>query len=75
MDEKKFGYLRRHDDGYWYLIPEDIIENFDSICKKIDETDGYDYEKLDELNDLFFECYSSHRILNGFQSLLVVIPD
>lgn len=65
------GYLRQDDDEHWYLIPEELIENFDSLWDKMTINN---LDKLDELNDLFDECYGAYRLRGGYRDLLVVVP-
>ena len=52
----KFGYLRTDESGHEYIIPEELVKQFDSICRQIDvaQEDSDDwYDLCDQLDNEF----------------------
>ena len=69
----KFGYLRQDDDSHWYLVSEDVIKNFDNILNQIEEES--DFEKREELIDLFIETFDGYRLSGGCYDLKIQMED
>jgi hypothetical protein len=72
MKDIKYGYLRRDQDSHWYLIPEELIEEFDSDYDKLYEQYPEDYRKLlNEWNDKWWKYamgespYSLKVVIDG----------
>lgn len=68
----KFGYLRRDNDAHWYLIPEELIKEFDADFSKLFEEYPEDYRKLlNEWNDKWWKysygesIYSLKVVIDG----------
>lgn len=68
----ELGRLRRDEDGHWYLIPFDMVDNFDSLERDIDEVHG-DLDKQRELVNIFDDSFSQYRLNNGVEALSVVM--
>ena len=51
--EMKFGYLRSDDDGHNYVVPEELIEEFDADQQALEETESEDdyYRLINAWND------------------------
>jgi|SaaInl8_200m_RNA_FD_contig_31_843250_length_303_multi_4_in_0_out_0_1 hypothetical protein len=55
---EKYGYLRQDNDGHWYLIPENLIDEHDELNRKISEesyNSGLWDVNLEKYNNKFYE--------------------
>ena len=61
----KFGYFRIDGEGNFYIIPENLIEEFD---KMLEFMDGWTYDEWDEVNgkpnifDSFTMKFDEYRV-------------
>ena len=70
----KFGYFRRDDDAHNYLVPEEVVKDFDDAMEYMYElsADSTKYmEFLDACND-FNEKFGKYRI-DGISDYKVVM--
>ena len=53
----KFGYLRRDDDGHNYVVPEELIEEFDADQKALENSESEEdyYRMVEAWNDKWYE--------------------
>jgi hypothetical protein len=47
-------------DGGCYLLPEELVPNFENIWKQIEDMDDFEFEKLDELLDIFGKSFDDY---------------
>lgn len=44
----EYGYLKKDDDGHWYLVPEDLCEQFDQLTEAMEGMDWMEVGTSDE---------------------------
>lgn len=74
----RIGYLRE-DVDYKYIIPEDLIKDFDS---QIEYLDGWSYDEWEEINnevenpfDVFEECFEKYRVKGSLYKMKIIMGD
>lgn len=63
----EYGYLRKDDDGHWYLVPESTINQFDSAMRYIDGCEQYSDEWEDAVEDFITE-FDEYRLSGGIEN-------
>ncbi len=66
---KLYGYLRKDDDGHWYLVPEDIVADFDAAMEAVLSEPSWDNPAIDD----FVNRFDSYRLRDSIRSLRVVM--
>ena len=53
----KFGYLRKDDDGHDYVIPEELIEEFDADWEVIQNAQSYHQQQqlIEQWNETWWD--------------------
>ena len=67
----KFGYLRRDDDGHYYLIPEDYVAEFDERWEEVQEADEDDWD----IETQFIDDWGDYRVDGDYADYKVVMPE
>jgi hypothetical protein len=57
----KFSYLRKDDDGHWYLVPEEDVERFDKLMEESYQVDS-DSDRFYEVCELISQFPSCENI-------------
>jgi len=72
----KFGYFRVDESSHNYLVPEEVINDFDAAMDEMDELAAIDdmSQKFYEACSRFDEKYGKYRI-DGIYNYKVVMPD
>jgi len=72
----KFGYLRTDESSHNYLVPEEVINDFDRDMDEMDELAAIDdmSQKFYEACNYFEEHYGKYRI-DGIRDYRVVMPN
>lgn len=68
----KFRRLRRDESLHWYLVPEDVVADFDRDALTIEEAEP-DSDEESILHCDFDEAYGKYRLDGGPEDLRVVI--
>jgi hypothetical protein len=68
----KIGYLRKDDDGHWYLVPENFIHVFDSFYEAIENHDSYSEEWENAIDEFVSNC-DEYRLSGGIDNLKVLM--
>lgn len=71
---ENLGYLRTDDDSHWYLLPENLVEDFDKNLKELEQCEE-DTEKWEETIDNFVAEFDKYRLSGGIGYLKVLIED
>lgn len=66
----KYGRLRTDDDGHWYLVPEELVEQFDAYLEAT-YASPHDYEA----EARFIDKFDEYRTGGGIRDFRVVIED
>jgi hypothetical protein len=67
----KFGYLR-HSGNDNFVIPCDMIKEFDSMCEKVDKIGEYTDEWYDVIDE-FENIYGKFRVEGDLYSMRIVM--
>jgi hypothetical protein len=54
------GKFRKDDDGHWYFIPQERLEEFDATMRDIEEADSYSDDWY-EYVDFFISRFDDYR--------------
>lgn len=70
----KFGYLREDDDGHDYLIPEELIKEFDSDQERLSES-NFTWEEREDFNAEWNDKWWQYALGESYHSYKVVMPE
>jgi hypothetical protein len=71
---KCFGKLRKDDNGFWYLLPQNMTDTFYDDLNKINLT-PYGSDKRYALENMFYDLYDKYYLRGGSQHLDVFMEN
>lgn len=71
MATSEFGYLRKDDDGHWYLVPDGAVKEFDQAMRRVD--DARTWRTRDEAISDFITSFDQYRYSGSIGILKVII--
>lgn len=70
----KFGKLRTDDDAHWYLVPEELVDEYDAALNRMMDIEPYTDAFEDACREFDAE-YGQYRLGGSPYELKVVMPD
>jgi len=70
----RLGKLRQDDSSHWYVIPEELVEEYEKISMDIDKAKDHSDEWYD-LIDRYDSNYGQYRLDGGIYDLKVIIEE
>ena len=67
----KFGYLRQDESSHWYLVPEELIGEYDALIEEM----GDSWEDDDDLCIDYIDKYGEYMLGGAIQHLKVVMEE
>ncbi len=71
MATSKIGYLRKDDDGHWYLVPEIAVKEFDQAIRLVEDARTWSAREL-AISD-FINLFDQYRYMDAISTLKVVM--
>jgi hypothetical protein len=71
---QKYGYLRKDQDGHWYLVPVELLSDWDKIeSQQLPDFYCHTGEDFEDLYERALMEFDGCRLKGGIQDLKVII--